>query len=126
MSNSSTTMALLDIATTYLHGLNNTRGPNMWLEVKDDPNAYGRDWDYEIIRMGQHTVINPVCNAALQYCYYKLPQDCPRYGAVGFKLSMLEAQLVMRDMAANGLKSEDEYIYAMNAEDRDRHQGELR
>lgn len=118
------TMTLLDIATTTLHGLNNSRGPNLWNEVKDDSSAYGKNYDFEILRHGSNTVINPVCNAALQWLYFHLPQDCPRWGANGFKLDASEAGPVIERMLEDGLISEDEYVFNMNAEQRDQHAGE--
>lgn len=125
MSNrTETSMALLDIATTTLHGLNNERGPNQWEDVKDDRGAYGDTHDYEIVRAGSITVINPVCDAALHWCYYHLPEDCPRWGAVGFAIETNYVGAILEAMAEDGLLSEEEYVYNMNAEDRDRRQWE--
>lgn len=127
MSNrNETSMAMLDIATTMLHGLNNTRGPSMWETIKDDRGAYGDSYDFEIIRAGSVTVINPTCDAALHWCYHHLPEDCPRWGAVGFAVETNYVGDVIEGMIRDGLLSEEEYIYNMNAEDRDRHQGENR
>lgn len=119
------TMALLDISTSQLR-LSSTRGPSLWLEVKDDPDERGERFDFQIERCGHNVVIQPTCNAALQWLYFHLPQDCPRANGAGFLLSADESTDVVAAMARDGLLSEEDYVYNMNAEERDRMAGERR
>lgn len=108
--------ALLQIATTTLHGLANKRGPSNWQNVKNDTTARGRDFDYEIYDQGDVQVIYPVCDAALQWCYYHLPEDCPRWGVQGFIVETKWAELVTNAMRNDNLISENEYVECMNEE----------
>ena len=74
------TMTLLDISTSSLT-LNTTIGPNLWEEVKDDPNAHGDRFDYTVAHHHSLVVVDPVSNAALQWLYAHLPADCPRWAS---------------------------------------------
>ena len=97
-------------------------GANNWDNITAAD--YGNCFDYIILRRGGNTVIDPTSEAALQWLYRHLPEDCPRYGGQGFVIESEFVHDVLESMAVNGLLSEDDYVYAMNAEDRDRHQGE--
>ena len=99
-------------------------GPNRWAEIT--PDDYGHLFDYRIIRRGGMTVIDPCSEAALQWLYAHLPPDCPRWGSEGHVVESKYVGEVLEAMARDKLLSEDDYTYAMNAEDRDRHQGEDR
>ena len=116
--------ALLDIATSAIHGLKTPPGPNNWDSVREDILAHGDCFDYEILDLGEHQVIYPVCEAALQWLYRHLPADCPRWGAKGFKIEAVYAKPILDRMFDDGLISENEYVEAMNNEERDRHAGE--
>ena len=122
------TDTLKDIATPIgrdvLDILKGPPGPNRWDEITEDD--YGRLFDYRIIRRGGTTVIDPCSEACLQYLYRFLPENCPRWGSLGHVVETKYLDEVLHHMAENKLVSEDEYIYSMNAEDRDRHQGENR
>ena len=107
---------LLDIATTTLHGLNDTVGPNKWDEVKDKDDAHGRCYDYEVYDHDSIVVIYPTCEAALQWCYKHLPEECPRWGAQGFAIERRYVGDILEGMKRDGLMSEDEYVDAMNHE----------
>ena len=47
------------------------RGPSKWLEIHDDPNAYGKDFDYRVM---DGDVFMPLCPAAVEWGYYVLPE----------------------------------------------------
>ena len=53
-----------------------TRGPSKWLEIHDDANAYGRDFDYRIL---DSDVFMPLCRAASEWCHHVLPEGLDRY-----------------------------------------------
>ena len=114
------TKALLDIAEFPKC----KAGPNRWSEITEGD--YGRLFDYRILRRGGMTVIDPCSEACLQYLYRFLPEDCPRWGSEGFVIESKYIGEILEHMAVNKLLSEDDYLYSMAAEDRDRHQGENR
>lgn len=101
---------------------NSTIGPNHWADVT--PGDFGKDFDYKVIRLGAKTVVDPVSTAALQWLYAHIPEGVERYGALGHIVETKRVDEVLTAMAAANLISEEEYIYGMNAEDRDRHAGE--
>ena len=92
-------------------------GPNRWDEVKDDPKHYGDTFDYEIYDHAADQIIYPVCNAALQWCYKHLPEDCPRWMGAGYKVNHTELKYITEAMARDGLISEDEYVANMSEND---------
>ena len=96
-------------------------GPNNWPAARDKK---GRDFDYWVTDQGTISILYPVCEAALQWCYKHLPEDCPRWGAVGFAIETNYIGDILERMREDGLLSEDEYVENMNAEERDRHAGE--
>ena len=54
-------------------------GPNNWDEVTEGD--YGQFYDFECI---DKRIFYAVSEAALQWCYRNLPEDCPRYRDRGF------------------------------------------
>ena len=63
------------------------QGPNGWANMTSCD--FGPRWDFELEDHITKWVFTPVSNAALQWCYAHLPEDCPRYGARGF---LIEAE----------------------------------
>ncbi len=57
-------------------------GPNEWGHLTNDD--YGDQYDYEILDQSDRWIYYPVCNAATQWAYRFLPEDCSRWGVVGF------------------------------------------
>ena len=99
-----------------------TIGPNQWDSVTNDD--FGFSFDYIIERHGSVTILDPTSRAALQWFYRHLPEDCPRWGKLGFAVESNYVNDVLEGLARDGLLSEEDYVYAMNAEERDRHAGE--
>lgn len=97
-------------------------GPNKWNEITEDDFAFS--FDYIIERHGSITILDPTSRAALEWLYAHLPEDCPRWGKLGFAVESNYVNDVLEGMARDGLLSEEEYVFSMNAEERDRHAGE--
>lgn len=58
-------------------------GPNRWSEVTRGD--FGRFYDFEVVpRRNGQKVFRADSEAALQWCYRFLPEDCPRYEVDGF------------------------------------------
>jgi hypothetical protein len=89
-------------------------GPNDWDGVTQDD--FGFSFDYIIEGHGSITIIDPTSRAALQWLYAHLPEDCPRWGKLGFAIETNYVSDVLEGMARDGLKSEAEYVEAMNNE----------
>ncbi len=102
--------------------LASTDGVNSWDAItKAD---FGFSFDYIIERHGSITVLDPTSKAAMEWLYKHLPADCPRWGKLGFAIESNYVGEILERMADDGLMSEEEYVFAMNAEERDRHAGE--
>ena len=97
-------------------------GPNRWDEMTQDD--FAKDFDFVLSRQGSITVIDPKSEAALQWCYRFLPEDCPRWGARGFAIETNYLGPILHGMARDNLISDEEYEFRMNAEERDRMAGE--
>jgi len=91
--------------------LSRAPGPNNWAEV--GPCDFGPQEDYFVIDHGEFSVFCPVSNAAIQWCYAKLPEDCPRYG-LGFKIETKALPAILKSAERDRLMSEQEYADAMN------------
>ena len=102
------------IRDTFANPLRQPPGPNNWHQVQNDDSARGRYYDYELLDQGDETVIVPACEAALQWLYRFLPEDCPRWGACGFKVETKWLKLIQRQMHADNLIAEEEYAAEMN------------
>ena len=96
--------------------LSRAPGPNNWDKIKDDPRAYGKNFDYEIYDHAADQIIYPVCEAALQWCFAHLPEDNPRWGATGFKVDITELPWIVAAMTRDKLISESEYVKNMENE----------
>ena len=119
---------LLDIAHNDLHEAALDRhklptGPNDWANITDAD--FGREYDFEILDQVDRFIIWPDSNAALQWCYCHLPEDCPRWGAKGFvinaSMNSYRGAQILQAMQRARLVSEDE---ALANEERDRRSGE--
>lgn len=106
----------------YQH-LNNAVGPNDWDGITEAD--YALSFDFTAEDHGSIVVLDPKSRACLQWFYKHLPQDCPRWG-VGFAIEQNYVGAILEAMASDGLMSEDDYVEAMNSEERDRHAGENR
>ena len=91
--------------------LNRAPGPNNWAEC--GPCDFGPQEDYFVENHGHFSVFYPVSNAALQWSYAKLPEDCPRYG-LGFKVETKALPAILKSAERDRLMSEQEYADAMN------------
>lgn len=95
--------------------LNNRPGPNNWYNVlaKD----FDFSFDYIIERHGSITILDPTSKAALEWLYAHLPEDCPRWGKLGFAIETNFVADILHGMARDGLMSEEEYVYNMDVEE---------
>lgn len=97
-------------------------GPNNWDLVKSDPSNFGPEYDFIVEGHGNRTVIDPVSEAALQWCYRFLPEDAPRWGKRGYVIESDRVHLVIEGMRRENLMSVEDYENAMNAEENQREQ----
>lgn len=100
--------ALLSIASSQ------RPGPNEWDDITKDDFSFS--FDYIIERHVDITVLDPTSRAALQWMYRHLPEDCPRWGKLGFCIENEHVGQILEHMAADGLMSESQYVEAMNEE----------
>ena len=91
-----------------------TDGINEWDSITDAD--FGFSFDYIVEPHGSITVLDPTSRAALQWLYKHLPADCPRWGKLGYAVETNYVSDILEGMAEAGLKSEDEYVEAMNEE----------
>ena len=105
--------------------LSATVGPNEWEKITKSDFSFSFDYIVQPLDP-KRVIIDPTSNAALQWLYKHLPQDCPRYGTLGFIVEKKYAPAILERMNKDGLFSEAEYVCWMENEERDRHQGENR
>ena len=96
-------------------------GPNAWEDV--GPEDFGPRHDFEVDDHGSIVIVTAISNAALQWQYYHLPEDCPRW-SVGFVIEPRYAGDVIRGMQRDGLMSEEDYVAAMQENELQNAQGE--
>lgn len=87
------------------------RGPHRWPQIT--PANFSAAWDYELENHITRWILTPVSEAALQWCYYHLPQDLPRYGAHGFVIDRDDIEGIVAAMDRDRLMSPKEYDRAM-------------
>ena len=46
------------------------------------------DTDFVLIDHGSIVILDPVTDAALEWCYEHLPEDAPRWGRVGYAIEL--------------------------------------
>ena len=101
--------ALIDIAQPL------KAGPNSWDKVKDDQSV--KDFDFWVKDHHIGTIIYPIDERALQWLYRHLPEDCPRWGALGFVVETNYLTPILQGMSHDGLISEDEYVKNMQEQE---------
>ena len=94
--------------------LRGERGPSTWEEI--GPADFGTQFDFDIEDHGSIVVIDAYSNAALQWLYYHLPEDCPRWGAKGFAIEANYVADILLAMEIDGLMSRAAYERAMEEE----------
>jgi len=94
-------------------------GPNTWDSIT--PSDFGPEEDFRLEDRGNTTTINAVSNAALQWLYKHLPEDCPRHGK-GFIIENQFLPPIVRHMKRDGLMDEEDYFNAMEESHRQNHQ----
>ncbi len=97
-------------------------GPNKWDEVTSKD--FGPQEDYRVQYEGSLVILHPVSEAALQWCYAKLPEDCPRWGAHGFVIEARYWPTIEAGLKRDNLMSRQEFEDAMNEEENLRRQRE--
>ena len=100
---------LIDIATP--DPLQSPPGPNDWDNI--GPEDYGPEHDFEVSDEGSIFIFTPISNAAFQWCYKHLPEDCPRWG-VGFAIEHRFIDAIVEGAKRDNLMSEWDYEQAMN------------
>ena len=82
------------------------QGPHRWSEItKED---FGEDGDFELYDWGNEFIFYPISNAALQWCYYHLPEDCPRGLGSGFRIEAENIKEVVANAERDGLREYEE------------------
>ena len=108
----------------YPYKLSRKRGPHNFDTIQ--PEDFGPEHDYELESHISKWIITPVSEAALQWLYCHLPEDCPRYGASGFIIEARFVNQIVKHMTADKLMSPEEYEQAMEESHAAAHQGEGR
>lgn len=106
--------------TLVLESLNNTPGPSNWEEVT--VSDFGPEQDFDTEDHGSIVVFDCYSNAALQWCYAHLPEDCPRWGAHGFAIEEKFVGAIIEGARRDGLMSRQDFEAAMNEEQEQRRQ----
>ena len=102
------------LSSTLEASLRGERGPSTWEEI--GPADFGTLFDFDIEDHGSIVVIDAYSNAALQWLYYHLPEDCPRWGAKGFAIEANYVADILLAMEIDGLMSRAAYERAMEEE----------
>ncbi len=86
-------------------------GPNSWDEITSAD--FGPNEDFTVRDEGSIFIFNAVSNAALQWCYKHLPEDCPRWGARGFAIEHRYIGDIVEGARRDNLMSRADYVEAM-------------
>jgi hypothetical protein len=86
-------------------------GPNTWDQVTRED--YGPEHDYWFDDQGTIVILHPVSNACLQWCYAKLPEDAPRWGAKGYVIEHRYWPTIKEALGRDDLMSREEFEEAM-------------
>ena len=106
---------LRDIARTPL-SLEQPADPNTWDLAKDDITQFGPEHDFTVEDHGSIFIFTPISKAAIQWCYAKLPEDCPRWGTLGFVVEHNYIADVVAGAQRDNLMSRQDYEDAMEEE----------
>lgn len=87
-------------------------GPSNWDSV--GPGDFGPEHDFDYTDHGSIYVLDAVSEAALQWCYAKLPEDCPRWGARGFVIEPRYLPTIVYAMRRDNLMSRQDFEDAMD------------
>ena len=96
-------------------------GPNDWDNITHED--FGPEHDFELYDQSSIWIFYPVSNAALQWLYRHLPEDCPRWGAKGFAIEARYIEDVVAGARKAGLMSEEDFEWAMEEANAIQHQG---
>ena len=88
-------------------------GPNSWDMAKDDVTQFGPEEDFTVDNEGDIFIFTPVSKAAIQWCYAKLPEDCPRW-SVGYVIEHRFIADIVIGARRDNLMSREDYEQAMN------------
>ena len=105
-------------------GLRSARGPNNWDTIVAAD--FGPEWDFELENHQSLWIFTPVSEAALQWCYAHLPDDCPRWGAKGFVIEHRYIENIVRGARNDKLMLPEDYKQAMEESHAESLQGEPR
>ncbi len=97
-----------------------SQGPHRWHEMTGAD--FASRWDYELENHITLWIVTPISEAAMQWLYCHLPDDCPRYGANGFIIEAEFVNQVIKRMTADKLMSPQEYEQAMEEANQIAHQ----
>ena len=97
-------------------------GPNNWDNIQ--PEDFGPEHDFELFDHGSIWIFFPISEAALQWCYKHLPEDCPRWGAKGFAIEHRYIEDIVAGARRDNLMSERDYEDAQEEANAIQHQGE--
>lgn len=97
------------------------QGPHRWHEMKGSD--FGPEHDFELEGHGSLVIFDPISEAALQWCYAHLPEDCPRFSTRAFLIESEHIKGVVGGARRDGLMLPVDYQEAMEENDQ-RAQGE--
>ena len=97
-------------------------GPNDWDNI--EPSDFGPEHDFEVDNQGNIFIFTAVSEAAKQWCYKHLPEDCQRWGVLGFVIEHRYIADIVTGARRDGLMALEDYEQAMNENDDLSHQGE--
>ena len=77
------------------------------------PTELGGYGDFDVTDHGSIFVLEPISDAALQWCYTHLPEECDRWGKVGFVIGHRYIADVVAGMERDSLISVEDYKNSM-------------
>ena len=77
------------------------------------PTELGEYGDFDVANHDSIFVIEPISDAALRWCYKHLPEDCDRWGRLGFVIEHRYIADVVAGMERDGLISVEDYKNSM-------------
>jgi len=104
--------------------LSRERGPNNWDTIV--PEDFGPTWDFELENHISLWIITPTSEAAKQWLYAHLPEDAPRWGALGYVVEARYLEPIVEHMRQDNLMTPEDYERAMNESHEQALQGEER